>query len=124
MSKRKRKGDFDLSDIDFSAGLDVPAFGGGDEELPPDPLAGLVPTGDVGEDSKQEVSALLQAFRDRNAQEQKRFVNATDSEYWFCVCFRTRDEKEEFLRRFGLDELGDKYLDGERVAAKLRSRPA
>lgn len=73
----------------------------------------------TAEELNGEISETLQAFRDRAKQEAKRFADATDSEYWVAVCFKTRDEKERFLRKFGLANLGDKYLDGRRVEEKL-----
>ena len=42
----------------------------------------------------------------------KRFTAATDSEYWFAVCFESRAQKETFLDALGWLDLGDKYLDG------------
>lgn len=53
-------------------------------------------------------------------------MDATDSEYWVAICFQTREQKEEFLRKARLIDLGDKYLDGIAVARvmgiKLQSR--
>jgi hypothetical protein len=44
--------------------------------------------------------------------ERKRLRDTLDSEHWFCVCFKTRDDKEAFLKKHGIDSLGDKYIDG------------
>ena len=71
------------------------------------------------EEAKEEISETLRAFKDRNAAEQKRRLEATDSEFWCALCFETRAQKEEFLTKLGLMALGDKYLDGRLVAAKL-----
>lgn len=62
----------------------------------------------------------MAAFRERAANETKRFSDATDSEYWVALCFHSREEKERWLRDSGLDALGDKYLDGSKIEAKLR----
>lgn len=62
---------------------------------------------------------LKQAFKDRRMVEADRFRAATDSEYWFAVCFPTRAEKDAFLKAAGLWEHGDKYLDGRVVADTL-----
>ncbi len=67
----------------------------------------------------EEVSELLKGFRERAAREQTRYEDATDSEYWVAVCFQTREQKDEFLQKSGLLSLGDKYLDGLKVARKL-----
>lgn len=85
----------------------------------PDPTAGIEWTGDNAKDAELELDAVQAGFRARNKQEMGRFVEATDSEYWVAVCFRTRGEKEAFLRAAGLAHLGDKYLDGAAVAAVL-----
>lgn len=61
------------------------------------------------------------AFMERAAADQKRFEDATDSEFWFCICFRSREQKEAFLRLVqwpGVDEL-DKYVHGEDIAKAL-----
>ncbi|MCK7676346.1 hypothetical protein [Corynebacterium pygosceleis] len=83
-----------------------------------DPLAGVEYTGNLGEDCATEFSALQSEFADRAKKERKRFQDATDSEFWFAVCFKTRDEKEAFLRALGVKPklMGDKYLDGVQLA--------
>ncbi|MFT3791522.1 MAG: hypothetical protein QM741_10665 [Rudaea sp.] len=50
---------------------------------------------------------------------QERFVAATDSEYWACLCFQNREQKEAFLSALGILDIGDKYLDGPLVAKRL-----
>lgn len=85
----------------------------------PDPLADVEYTGDLAEDTSREFTALEQGIRDRAKTERDRFKRATDSEYWFAVCFTSREEKDAFLRAAGLTSLGDKYLDGGQLAAAL-----
>lgn len=75
---------------------------------------------DVFQDSKDEVNAILNAFKEQSKKEHKQFVDNTDSEYWICIGFGNREQKEEFLRKSKLIELGDKYLDGEKVAEILK----
>lgn len=82
--------------------------------------ANAAPGKPAEETSKRELSELEAAFKARADAEQRRFMLATDSEYWFAVCFQTRDQKEQFLRAMGLITLGDKYLDGWAVAKRLR----
>ena len=65
---------------------------------------------------KEELSDLLVKLKARADAEQQVFLENVDSEYWFCVCFQTRAQKDEFLQRMGWAELGDKYLDGLAVA--------
>lgn len=70
----------------------------------------------------EQISALKQGFIDRAKFERTRLRDATDSEYWVALCFHNREEKERFLKEFGLSRLGDKYLDGNRVAERLRKK--
>lgn len=94
----------------------------GKPEQTPNPLADVEYTDNIAADSAAELTALEQGYRDRAKQEGNRFRNATDSEYWFAVCFKTRAEKEAFLTEYGLLPHGDKYLDGAVVDAVLKTR--
>ncbi len=85
----------------------------------PDPLADVEYTGDLATDSTAELDALARGFRERTAREDERFRLATDSEYWFALCFKSREEKDAFLRAARLVHLGDKYLDGRAAASTL-----
>lgn len=85
----------------------------------PDPLRDVEYTGNLQQDAASEITALEQGYRDRAKAEADRFKRATDSEYWVAVCFDSREEKERFLQRAGLADLGDKYLDGREVADRL-----
>ena len=63
-----------------------------------------------------EVSAIVKRSKD----EQARFVSVTDSEHWVCLCFRTRADKEAFLRGVGHTLAnGDKYVNGHALAGRL-----
>lgn len=70
----------------------------------------------VEREAAEEVSEILEGFRNRESAEAQRFEDATDTEYWVALCFQTREQKEEFLRKMGWLEVGDKYLDGIRCA--------
>lgn len=93
----------------------------------PDPLADVEYTDppDLAEDSIRELDALSKGFRERKGNEDARFRDATDSEYWFAVCFRSRAHKDAFLAavrkaKLGSGRLqGDKYLDGHQLAKLL-----
>ena len=76
-------------------------------------------TGDAELDSKADLDAIDEGFRARAKDEAARFRLATDSEYWFRVCFQSREQKEEFLRKMDLIDIGDKSLDGQLVAGRL-----
>lgn len=45
------------------------------------------------------------AYRDRAKQERKRFVKATDTEFWLCLCFRSRRELDRWHKAFGFGDL-------------------
>lgn len=105
----------------FNGGLRFGGSGGPLSASPvSDPLAGVAPTGDLAADAAAELSALESGYRERAKMEVSRFKDATDSEFWFAVCFKTREDKEAFLKEFGLWNFGDKYLDGAKVASQLR----
>lgn len=76
-------------------------------------------TGDPEVDSKADLDEVQASFRERVKMENQRFKNTTDSEYWFAVCFETREQKEKFLKVMDLFVHGDKYLDGKLLAEKL-----
>lgn len=76
-------------------------------------------TGDAEVDSKADLDAVKKGFRDRLKAENKRKVDATDSEYWFCVCFQSRAQSEAFLCEIGWRKFGDKYLDGVKIAKMM-----
>lgn len=77
------------------------------------------PTGNAEVDSTADLDAVQAGFRKRAKDEGKRFALATDTEYWACLCFQTREQKEAFLSALNILSLGDKYLDGQEVAKVL-----
>lgn len=83
------------------------------------PLDDLPLKGDVEIDSKEELTELQKGFAERRKEEASRFRLATDSEYWCCLCFSSREQKNAFLQATGLLSLGDKYLDGYKIAEKF-----
>ena len=113
--------------LDFRGGPKVGAgvgFAGGVKlgKGAPDPLADVEYTGDLAADASAELTAMQSAYRDRAKAEADRFRGATDSEFWFAVCFTSREEKDAFLAEFGAGRIGDKYLDGQALARLLRKR--
>ncbi|MCC8251502.1 hypothetical protein [Saccharothrix luteola] len=88
-------------------------------EPEPGPLADVEYTGDLATDSAAELDTLALGFRERTRREDERFRLATDSEYWFALCFASRAEKDAFLHAARLFHIGDKYLDGRAAAAAL-----
>jgi hypothetical protein len=76
-------------------------------------------TGDPEKDSHADLTAVQEGFRKRAKDEGRRFELATDTEYFACLCFQTREQKEIFLKAMNLLQFGDKYLDGQKVAKEL-----
>lgn len=85
----------------------------------PDPLAGVESTGDLEADAKAELDALGKGLSGASREWAAKFAQMNDSEFWIALCFKDRAAKERFLRVLHLFELGDKYLDGHKVAAIL-----
>lgn len=89
----------------------------------PDPLAGVDYTSNLEADSKAELTELAKAahFRGVTAEEQKRYLGATDSEHWFCVVCRSRDEKAAALKalRVKTGIVGDKYIPVDALLAAV-----
>lgn len=85
-----------------------------------DPTAGIEWANNAEEDSKKELDAVAQGFRQRRDQEDKRVENATDSRYYFVVCFRDRPDRDSFLSKLnmGLDD-GDWWINGYELGRML-----
>ena len=84
------------------------------------PLLDLPDLGDIQSNSDQEISAVQLEIERNRAAFEERFRITADPEFFFCVCFQSRDQKEEFLKNIGwFDDLGDKYLNGLDVARRL-----
>ena len=49
-------------------------------------------------DCLKEMDEVSKGFRERMKAENDRFRDMCDTEYWFCVCFTSRAQKEELLR--------------------------
>lgn len=84
-----------------------------------DPLAAVELTGNFEQDSEAELSETLRLFREKDSKDRSRKELATDSEFWFAAYFKSREQKEAFLQALGLLQDGDKYVDGEQLAAAL-----
>jgi hypothetical protein len=67
------------------------------------------------------VAKVTTAFAQRAQDDRARFLDATDSEYWFAVCFTSREQKEAFLNAVQWPgvEPDDKYIHGEDIASAL-----
>jgi hypothetical protein len=105
---------------DGLAALDVDQGRGGIPNAPEgyDPLAGLEPKDDIGEDAKQEMDTFRAEFSKLAKSEVDGAILANDSEFWCALVFQTREQKEAFLKAMGWIKNGDKYIDGQWAAKK------
>lgn len=84
------------------------------------PLEKVPVTGNAEKDVAAQLNAFQEEAKKSLRNEIATFEAMFETEYWFCVCFQSRDQKEAFLDHLGLIEHGDKYLDGYVVAEKLK----
>lgn len=70
-------------------------------------------------DVEKELLDVEKSFRERMSVENKRFRDMCDTEYWFCVCFTSREQKDEFLRSLQLNP-DEKYIDGKELARAVK----
>lgn len=67
----------------------------------------------------EELGEVETSFRERMKAENKRFQDMCDTEYWCCICFTSRAQKEEFLQSLEYD--GDeKYIEGKEFARAVK----
>lgn len=86
----------------------------------PNPLDSLAYPGDLEGDVLVEAQAIREAFQQKYRGELDRFRVLDDPEYWFLVCFQTREQKEAFLAAVGWEKFGGKrYLNGLDLARHL-----
>lgn len=92
------------------------------EDEQPSPLEAIEYSDDIEADCAKEFAVVETEFQKRASDEQKRFQKATDSEFWVCLCFQTREQCEEFLAKCGHAEPDEKYVDGVKFA-RLIGKP-
>lgn len=86
----------------------------------PDPLADVEYTGSIEEDSKREFTALEDGYRKRAKNEDKRYKNAMDGEFYFVACFASFEERDKFLQACGYGKNDNfKYVNGHDLADRL-----
>ncbi len=109
---------------DFNAKFNI-RFGESDKApaLPDgDPYADVEYTGDPEADTAAELDEYQKACKENIRNYSKTIEGVFDSEFFLCVCFQNRDAKEDFLKEFHLEDLGDKYIDGGKLAKIMRKK--
>lgn len=80
---------------------------------------------DPEEIAAEECSNMMSAIRENRRSYTENFRDIEAGEFWFCVCFQTRSQKDEFLSKLfekydpGNTTFGDKYVSGLELAAML-----
>ncbi len=75
--------------------------------------------GDIQSSSDREMSAVEAEIEANRAASAERFRIGTDSGYFCVLCFQTEEQKLEFLKSVGWDDIGDMYLNGLEIAQRL-----
>lgn len=99
-----------LDGLDGLDALDMPSRKGRASKAKP---------GTLEAESAAELNEYQLAFKARAKAEEKRFELATDSEYWTCLCFQSREQADVFAAAMGGITPGEKYVDGVQVARAL-----
>ena len=89
---------------------------------PKSPLDDMEYTGDPERDSYKEAELSLEALQNKERKKalREKIKSTTDSGYWCCLCFESREQKEAFLEGLGISDLGDMYIDGLEAARRLK----
>jgi hypothetical protein len=127
MNKKKsllpKKGEFLQSK---GSSMGTPSF---DSMLDPTgmPNIPITKSTDTEQIVNEEVDSMMQMIRENRKNNAEHFRDIESGEFWFCVCFQSRTQKEDFvqklLEKYGspisLEEFGNKYLSGLEFAAML-----
>jgi hypothetical protein len=115
------RGGVSLSRDKAKLGRNAPSFDSlfddGDDNI----FAGAEFDGDLQDDADTTMSEALRAVIERKKASMERFRVASDPEFYFCVCFQSREQKEDFLKKAGWESIGDggRFLNGLEVARRL-----
>lgn len=115
---------FNIEDMDLDLDLDLNSSADIDLDLDLDlgrkpDTAPKPSSGSIEQDCAEELKEMENAFKDRAQAEERRKIKSTDSEYWVCLCFQTREEVEEFIRKTGWAKPDQKYIDGRKAAKAM-----
>lgn len=98
-------------DLDLNFSIDGPLMSEQEEESLPSSFEDA---------TKEEISEVLAAFKQRAADEAAAKEKNISTEYWFAVYFASQEQRDAFLRAVQLlEKLEDQYLDGTVLAKKL-----
>ena len=98
---------------------DAPDFESMFDDGDDNPLAEIEMTGELQADADTGMSEALRAIIERKKATQERFRVATDPEFYLCVVFQSREQKEAFLQAADWADLGGKFINGLEVARRM-----
>jgi len=109
--------------LKLAKGPQAPVFGslfGGHPAAPiENPLAVMSSSDDLEADADAEVGAMAAAIADEKKLRRDAYRTLVDPDFWFAVCFQSREQKEAFLTAVGWLDHGSRYLDGLWIAKRL-----
>jgi hypothetical protein len=82
----------------------------------PDPFAAMPDVNDIQQAADLELATLYAAL---TAPPGENLPDVLDSPHWLAAYWPSREGKDAYLTRTGLDAVGDKYLDGHQAAQIL-----
>jgi hypothetical protein len=83
-------------------------------------FAGVEFSGDLQEDSDATMSTALREIIERKKASQERFRVAIEPDFYFCVCFQSREQKDEFLKLAGWEGVeGARFVNGLEIARQM-----
>jgi len=77
----------------------------------------------IEQDSLDEMEYIHKEFGKQKQKEVDSFHAQVDANYYFCVYFKTKEQKEEFIKNANLTEIFDKglkYVSGQQFADILK----
>jgi hypothetical protein len=74
---------------------------------------------DLEASATAEMSEIVRLIREKKKESSDRFRIANDTDYWVALCFQCREQRDEFLRKAGWSDVGEKYLNGLEIARRL-----
>lgn len=83
------------------------------------PLDDLGDSGDIEENVDAELAVTLDTLMTNKKGKNEAYRIANDDEFWLAICFQSEEQKFQFLELSGWIALGDKYIDGLKVAHRL-----
>lgn len=75
----------------------------------------------IFDDTKAEVDALANEFKNARQKEKDRKEQNTNAAFWFAVYFQDEDQKNEFFEKAGIDKTmtAGQYIDGITFAKQI-----